>query len=82
MNIKTNKFKVPAESIVDLSQWPTQVEDLYKSKKKYKKFLKKQIEALSAQQQLQYADNSHSLLLIFQAMEGNPKQNPEFLYSK
>ncbi|WP_320819367.1 ADP-polyphosphate phosphotransferase [Thalassolituus sp.] len=73
MNIKTNKFKVPAESIVDLSQWPTQVEDLYKSKKKYKKFLKKQIEALSAQQQLQYADNSHSLLLIFQAMDAAGK---------
>ena len=73
MNIKTNKFKVPAESIVDLSQWPTQVEDLYKSKKKYKKLLKKQIEALSAQQQLQYADNSHSLLLIFQAMDAAGK---------
>jgi len=73
MNIKTSEFKVPEGIAVDLSKLPTQVEPVYRSKKEYKELLAEQVAALSAQQQLQYADNSHSLLLIFQAMDAAGK---------
>ncbi|MCA6128575.1 ADP-polyphosphate phosphotransferase [Thalassolituus oleivorans] len=73
MNIKTSEFKVPEGIAVDLSKLPTQVEPVYQSKKEYKELLAEQVAALSAQQQLQYADNSHSLLLIFQAMDAAGK---------
>jgi len=73
MNIKTSEFKVPEGIAVDLSRLPTQVEPVYRSKKEYKELLAEQVAALSAQQQLQYADNSHSLLLIFQAMDAAGK---------
>jgi PPK2 family polyphosphate:nucleotide phosphotransferase len=73
VNIKTSEFKVPEGIAVDLSKLPTQVEPVYQSKKEYKELLAEQVAALSAQQQLQYADNSHSLLLIFQAMDAAGK---------
>ena len=73
MKIDINDFRVPADGKVNLDKWPTKIEPIYQSKKDYKKLLEAQIDALSEQQQLQYADDRNSLLLIFQAMDAAGK---------
>ncbi|MGB5225306.1 MAG: ADP-polyphosphate phosphotransferase [Arenicellales bacterium] len=73
MNIDINDYCVPVNRKVELDKWPTKVEPIYQSKKEYKKLLEAQIDALSQQQQLQYADDRYSLLLIFQAMDAAGK---------
>lgn len=73
MKIDINDFRVPVDGKVDLDKWPTKIEPIYQSKKDYKKLLEAQIDALSEQQQLQYADDRNSLLLIFQAMDAAGK---------
>jgi len=49
------------------------VKPVYKSKESYNKLLSKQVSELSDLQQLLYASNRHSLLLIFQAMDAAGK---------
>ncbi|MGB5919305.1 ADP-polyphosphate phosphotransferase [Arcobacter sp.] len=75
MKIKSKDFRITKEKEVELDKWPTQVKPIYKSKKKYKKLLKKNIKKLSSQQQLLYASNSYSVLLIFQAMDAAGKDS-------
>ena len=69
VSIKPRDYRVPPGAKVDLSKWPTQVAELYDSKKDYKKTLKAQVEALSELQRLHYASNQYALLLIFQATD-------------
>mgnify|MGYP001826775290 FL=1 len=73
MRINFKDFRVPVVGQVKLDEWPTRIEPVYKSKKDYKVLLQQQIDALSQQQQLQYADDRYSLLLIFQAMDAAGK---------
>jgi PPK2 family polyphosphate:nucleotide phosphotransferase len=73
MKINIKDFRVSAGEKVKLNKWPTQVKPIYQSEKKYKELLKKQVEELSAYQQLQYASNSYAVLLIFQAMDAAGK---------
>jgi len=73
MKITPADFKVNKNGLGDLSQRPTLIEPLYKSKKHYKKQLKKQIHKMSDLQRLLYAANEHSLLIIFQAMDAAGK---------
>lgn len=73
MNINIKDFRVAVVGQVKLDEWPTRIEPVYKSKKDYKLLLQQQIDALSQQQQLQYADDRYSLLLIFQAMDAAGK---------
>jgi PPK2 family polyphosphate:nucleotide phosphotransferase len=73
MKINIRKFRVAAEKTVKLDKWPTSVKPVYKSKKKYKELLEKQVEELSQQQQLLYASDSYAVLLIFQAMDAAGK---------
>ena len=73
MKIKIKDFCVPTGKKVNLGKWPTRVKPVYQSKKEYKALLAKQVEELSAQQQLQYASDSYSVLLIFQAMDAAGK---------
>jgi PPK2 family polyphosphate:nucleotide phosphotransferase len=73
MKINVKDFRVPAGKKVKLEKWPTLVKPVYQSKKKYKELLGKQVEELSAQQQLQYASNKYAVLLIFQAMDAAGK---------
>jgi PPK2 family polyphosphate:nucleotide phosphotransferase len=58
---------------VDLDEWPTKVDPVYKSKDQYKRLLEAHVEQLSAQQRLLYASNRHAVLLIFQAMDAAGK---------
>ena len=73
MKITPADFKVKKNGLGDLNQRPTLIEPLYKSKKHYKKQLKKQIHKMSDLQRLLYAANEHSLLIIFQAMDAAGK---------
>jgi len=73
MKINIQDFQVPQGKKMNLEKWPTRVKPVYKSKKEYKALLAKQVEELSAQQQLHYASDSYSVLLIFQAMDAAGK---------
>jgi len=73
MKINIKDFRVAEGKKVKLDKWPTRVKPVYKSKKKYKELLEKQVEELSEQQQLHYASNRYAVLLIFQAMDAAGK---------
>ncbi len=66
-------FRVHEGQKVDLKKWPTKVNPLFESKKEYKKLLEDHIAELSERQNLLYASDSYSLLLIFQAMDAAGK---------
>jgi PPK2 family polyphosphate:nucleotide phosphotransferase len=73
MKIEPKDFSVREGDDVDLGDWPTLVDPLYKSKAQYQELLSEHVARLSAQQQLLYASNSHAVLLIFQAMDAAGK---------
>ena len=73
MKIKIKKFKVNEKDKVKLKEWPTKVDPLYSSKEEYEDLLIDQIKELGALQQLQYASDRYSLLVIFQAMDAAGK---------
>lgn len=73
MKIVSKDFRVHEGDTVDLQKWPTVVDEVYKSKKHYKKNLKKQVAKLSDKQQLLYASNQNAVLVIFQAMDAAGK---------
>lgn len=73
MSINVNDFRVPEGKTVNLKKWPTEVDKVYSSKKKYHKLLKEQVEELSSLQRIHYASNQYAVLLIFQAMDAAGK---------
>jgi PPK2 family polyphosphate:nucleotide phosphotransferase len=73
MKIQSKHFRVREGDDVDLGKWPTKVDPFYKSDDDYRALLGKHVSSLSAQQQLLYASNDHSILLIFQAMDAAGK---------
>jgi PPK2 family polyphosphate:nucleotide phosphotransferase len=73
MPIATDDFRVPADTRVDLEHWPTRIKPVYRSRRHYEKSLAAHVDALSQQQNLLYAHDRYSLLLIFQAMDAAGK---------
>jgi PPK2 family polyphosphate:nucleotide phosphotransferase len=73
MKIHSKDFRVRKKDKVDLGQWPTIVEPVYKSKDQYQTFLEDNVAQLSSLQQLLYASNGYAVLLIFQAMDAAGK---------
>ena len=73
MKINVKDFRVPEGEKVNLEKWPTLVDPVYKSKKKYHKILEEHVEELSSLQRLHYASNHYAVLLIFQAMDAAGK---------
>jgi PPK2 family polyphosphate:nucleotide phosphotransferase len=73
MKINVKDFRVPEGEKVSLEKWPTLVDPVYKSKKKYHKILEEQVEELSSLQRLHYASDRFAVLLIFQAMDAAGK---------
>jgi PPK2 family polyphosphate:nucleotide phosphotransferase len=71
--IDTGKFRVKEDDKVDLADWPTLVDPVYRSKEDYHALLASQILRLSDLQQKLYARDRDSLLLIFQAMDAAGK---------
>lgn len=75
MKINSEDFIAPAGKKVKLKSWPTSVKPLYGSKKQYKKILDDHIEELSSLQDLLFASNRNSLLMIFQGMDSAGKDS-------
>jgi PPK2 family polyphosphate:nucleotide phosphotransferase len=73
MKIKINEFQVPEGEKVNLKKWPTVVKPVYESKAQYQELLEAQVGELSELQQLLYAHDRYSVLLIFQAMDAAGK---------
>ena len=71
--MKTDKFRVAEGSKVDLKDHPTDFTDGFNDKKEAVKDLEKNILRLTVLQDTLYAENVHSLLLIFQAMDAAGK---------
>lgn len=72
-NINSEKFKVSVETKLDLKEWPTSIDEVYKDKEQYHEILTQHVEEMSSLQRLLYASNKHALLLIFQAMDAAGK---------
>jgi PPK2 family polyphosphate:nucleotide phosphotransferase len=66
-------FRVREGEKVVLKKWPTRVKPVFESKEDYKEMLAKHTGELGSQQELLYAANRYSLLLIFQAMDAGGK---------
>jgi PPK2 family polyphosphate:nucleotide phosphotransferase len=66
-------FQVRPGTRVRLDRWPTRIEPLYASKDDYEEALAAGTGRLSELQQLLYAHDRYSLLLIFQAMDAAGK---------
>jgi PPK2 family polyphosphate:nucleotide phosphotransferase len=66
-------FRVREGEKVDLKKWPTIIRPLFKSTKEYRTLLADHIDEMRSQQNLLYAANSYSLLVIFQAMDAAGK---------
>lgn len=73
MKINPKDFRVKAGEAVDLEKRPTRVAPVYGSKQQYQELLGQHVTRLSALQQLLYASNQYSVLLIFQAMDAAGK---------
>ena len=71
--IKTTDFQVRSGGEFTLSDWPTKVKPLFKSKKQYHKLLKEHVDELSESQRMLYASDCHAVLIIFQAMDAAGK---------
>ena len=73
MTIDSKAYHVVPGKKLNLTEWPTAVPALTKSKKHYQKVLEEHVKELSALQQLHYASNRHALLLILQGMDAAGK---------
>jgi len=68
MKVVVKKFRVSQAKSINLKDWPTEVKPLYRSKKEYHKILSVQVDELRSLQQVHYASDRYSILLIFQGM--------------
>lgn len=75
MAIDTDPYRAPAGQKIRLKRWPTDVAPLYRDEDDYEAQLAAQVERLSELQNLLYAHNRYSLLLIFQAMDAAGKDS-------
>ena len=73
--MKLDKFLVKEGSKVDLNDHPTDFTGDYKEKSEAVKDLEKNIERMSELQDVLYAQNIHSLLIVFQAMDAAGKDS-------
>jgi PPK2 family polyphosphate:nucleotide phosphotransferase len=71
--LRTEDFRAEEDKKVRLKDWPTKVKDFYDSTEEYEERLQKNVGELSRLQNLLYANDRYSLLLIFQAMDAAGK---------
>lgn len=69
------KYRVRPGERVRLKRWPTQAKPMFDSKDQYSEALAARVAELSSLQNLLYADDRYSLLLIFQAMDAAGKDS-------
>ena len=75
MKIDCSAFRVQEGETVSLAKRPTTVAPLYRSRKHYRALIEETIAELTLQQSMLYANSSHCLLLIFQAMDAAGKDS-------
>lgn len=75
MRIDPKDFLVKPGTKVKLEKWPTCVKPIYRSKEHYQQILSEHIDELSSLQNLLYAHNRYSVLLIFQSMDAAGKDS-------
>lgn len=75
MKIDSEAYRIAEGVDVQLATRSTTQEPLYHSRKHYRKLMKKRSHELTVMQRLLYANNSTSLLLIFQAMDAAGKDS-------
>lgn len=75
MRINSTDFVVTQGKKVKLDKWPTTIKPVYRSKEEYKQLLGRHIEELSSLQNLPYAYNRYSVLMIFQSMDAAGKDS-------
>lgn len=75
MKIHTDRFRVRPGRKVDLGKWPTLVKPFYRSAEQCETALSDCVSQLSKQQNLLYASDTWSLLVIFQAMDAAGKDS-------
>jgi len=73
--IDSEEFRVKPGKKMDLEKWPTRVKPVVQSKEEYLALLNEHKAKMDAQQNLLYASNRYSLLLIFQAMDAAGKDS-------
>jgi polyphosphate kinase 2 (PPK2 family) len=71
--MKTEKFLVKEGSKLNLKNHPTDFTGDYTDKKEAVKDLEKNVERMAELQDILYAQDIHSLLIIFQAMDAASK---------
>src|SRR6266581_4288873 len=71
--IHSARFRVAAGEKIDVTKRPTKVKPIYRSKKHYQEILDAHLHEMRALQNLLYASNRYSLLLILQAMDAAGK---------
>jgi PPK2 family polyphosphate:nucleotide phosphotransferase len=73
MSLDVESFRVREGQRVDLKKRPTRVAPFYESKDGYRSLLAEHVDKLAQRQDLLYAHDRYSLLLIFQAMDAAGK---------
>jgi PPK2 family polyphosphate:nucleotide phosphotransferase len=71
--IKMTDYQIRPGEDFTLGDRPTKVKRFFKSKKKYHKLLKEQVDELKEQQRMHYASDRQAVLIIFQAMDAAGK---------
>lgn len=74
-NMKTEQFRVVEGKKLDLKHHPTDFTGDYNDKKEAVKDLEENVERLSKLQDVLYAENRRSLLIVFQAMDAAGKDS-------
>ncbi len=75
MKIDADIFRVEEGKKVKLKQWATDVDNIYHSKEHYEEILSEQVKKMQEVQELLYASNKNSLLIILQAMDAAGKDS-------
>ena len=73
--MKTDQFRVAEGSKVNLKNHPTDFTDGFNDKKEALKDLEKNVARLAELQNILYAQNVHSILIVFQAMDAAGKDS-------
>ncbi|MGB9125816.1 MAG: ADP-polyphosphate phosphotransferase [Nitrosotalea sp.] len=73
MKINSKDFLVRSGEKVKLKKWSTNVPPMYKSKEQYHEILTEHVHQMNSLQNLLYASDQYSLLLIFQGMDASGK---------
>ena len=75
MKIDPRDFRVAPGQKIQLAKRPSRIEPVYRSDDDYKALQAQHVRKLAERQQLLYAHDRHSLLLIFQAMDAAGKDS-------